>query len=142
MAPCALRAAHGADAVSDVVLISPGENIQSIVDENSPGTSYLLVSDVRRMQRIEPKDGDSFTGEVGAVMSGAERIGPFVRRNGLWLAGAHRATARPTGNCARNQHGEKTDICTYLEDLFLDSKLLRRVSGPHELEPGAWFFDY
>jgi len=41
------------------------------VDTHVPGISNLLLSGVHCMQSVEPKDGDIFTGEVGAVMSGA-----------------------------------------------------------------------
>ena len=138
MSPIVLSAA----AVTDVVLIAPGDNIQSIVDAHLPGTSYLLLPGLHRMQSAEPKDGDSFTGELGAVMSGAVRLGPFVRRSGQWLAAAPKASAAPTGKCAKDQNDERTDICTYLEDLFLDSRPLRRVAERSEVGTGAWYFDY
>lgn len=137
-----LPSAVAADEATDVVVISPGEDIQSVVDAHVPGTSYLLLPGIHRMQSIEPKDGDSFTGETGAVMSGAVRIGPFVRRGGIWLAGADSASASPTGRCEKDQNGESTDVCTYLEDLFFDSKPLRRVATRNGLESGAWYFDY
>ena len=137
-----LPSAVAADEATDVVVISPGENIQSVVDAHVPGTSYLLLPGIHRMQSVEPKDGDSFTGEIGAVMSGAVHIGPFVRRGGNWLAGADSASSSPTGKCEHDQDGEPTDVCTYLEDLFLDSKPLRRVATRDGLESGAWYFDY
>ena len=137
-----LPSAFGADEVTDVVVISPGEDIQSIVDAHLPGTSYLLLTGVHRMQSVKPKDGDSFTGETGAVMSGAVRLGLFVPQKGYWLVGAPHASAAPTGKCEKDENGNPTDICTYLEDLFLDSEPLRRVGVLEDVEPGTWFFDY
>ena len=52
----------------------------------SLGTSYLLLSDVHGMQSVEPKDGDSYTGETGTLMIGAVRQGPFCFAKGA-LAG-------------------------------------------------------
>ena len=48
-----------------------------MVDEHLPETSYLLLPGVHRMQSVEPKDDDSFTGEFGAVMNGAVRLGLY-----------------------------------------------------------------
>ena len=122
---------------SDVVTISPSKDIQAIVDTHLPGTSCLLLRGVLRGQSVMPKDGDSFAGEVGAHMSGAVILWPFVRRRNVWLEPAPRASANPTGKCAPNQQGKATDICTYLEDLFLDSESLRRVAAPDRLKPGT-----
>lgn len=138
----AVSAAAAAVEATDVVLISPGEDIQAVVDAHLPGTSYLLAPGVHRLQSVAPKDGDSFSGEPGAVLSGASRLGRFERQNGYWLAPAPRASASPTGSCTKDQYGVRGDICRYAEDLFFDSKPLRRVAEPGEVEPGAWYFDY
>jgi len=131
-----------AATLSDVVMISPGEDIQAVVDAHLPGTSYLLLRGVHRRQSVELKDSDSFSGEAGAHMSGAVILGPFVRRRNVWLAPAPSASANPTGKCALNRRGQETDLCTYLEDLFLDSEPLHRVAALDEIGPGTWFFDY
>ena len=132
----------GAATPTDVVVISPGQDIQPVVDAHLPGTSYLLRPGTHRLQSIQPKDGDSFTGQFGALMSGAVELEGFAQRGGYWLTPAPRASAAPTGRCAQDRHGSNTDICTYLEDLFIDSKPLRRVGALDALGPGAWYFDY
>ncbi len=53
-----------------------------MVDAHLPGTSYLLRPGVHRLQSVQPKDGDSFTGEIGARMSGAFRLDGFQRQGG------------------------------------------------------------
>jgi hypothetical protein len=126
---------------TDMVVIAPGEDIQAIIDAHLPGTSYLLLGGVHRQQSIEPKDGDSFIGEAGAHLSGAVILGPFAYLDGAWRASAPRASAKPTGKCAKNGRGNKTEICTYLEDLFVDSVPLRRVASGDYIGSGAWFFD-
>ena len=73
-------------------MISPGDDLQPIVDAHVPGGSYLLLSDVQWMQSVEPKDGDSYTDESGTVMFGAVRLGPLVSRKGHWLAVAPHAS--------------------------------------------------
>ena len=132
----------GAATPGDVVVIAPGQDIQKVVNKNLPGTSYLLRPGVHRLQSIQPKDGDSFTGEFGARMSGAVKLEVFARQDGYWRASAPSASAAPTGRCAKNRHGGDTDICTYLEDLFIDSKPLRRVAKRGAVKSGTWYFDY
>ncbi len=85
--------AFAASEVTDVVVISPGGDTQPIVDAHVSGTSYLLLSGVHGMQSVEPKDGDSYTGETGTLMIGAVRLGPFVSRKGHWLAVAPHASS-------------------------------------------------
>ena len=131
-----------ATAATDVVVIAPGENIQAVVDAHLPGTSYLLLTGIHHLQSVEPKDGDSFTGERGALMSGAVELGPFERRGGYWSASAPRASAAPTGQCATDPDGAQSDSCTYLEDVFIDSIPLRRITDPAVIGPGTWYFDY
>lgn len=41
-----LPSASGAHEVTDVVMISPGKDIQCAVDAHVPGTNYLLLSGV------------------------------------------------------------------------------------------------
>ena len=138
LAPFSLSAA----APTDVVVIAPGEDIQALVDANLPGTSYLLLTGIHHLQSVEPKDGDSFTGERGAAMSGAVELGPIERRDQHWSAPAPRATAAPTGQCATGADGAHSDSCTYLEDVFIELEPLRRVTNPAEIGPGTWYFDY
>jgi len=99
--------AFAADEVTDDVVISPGEDIQPIVDAYAPGTSYLLLSGVHRMQSIEPKDGESYTAETGTVMISAVRLGPFVSRKGHWLAVA--PTLRRTSGWLNLAFGRLSD---------------------------------
>ena len=81
----------GAATPTDVVVISPGQDIQPVVDAHLPGTSYLLRPGTHRLQSIQPKDGDSFTGQFGALMSGAVELEGFAQRGGYWLTPAPRA---------------------------------------------------
>ncbi len=138
LVPLSLSAA----APTDVVVIAPGENIQAVVNAHLPGTSYLLLTGIHHQQSVEPKDGDSFTGERVAAMSGAVELGPFERRDQHWSAPAPRASAAPTGQCAAGPDGADSDSCSYLEDVFIESEPLRRITDPAEIVPGTWYFDY
>src|ERR1700674_2103253 len=57
-------------ALSQSAAIHPGDNIQRQVDQHGSGTTFVLTSGVYRLQSITPKNGDSFIGESGAMLSG------------------------------------------------------------------------
>jgi parallel beta-helix repeat protein len=52
------------------VIIRLGDNIQAAVDNNPPGTTFLLESGIHRRQSIIPKPDDVFIGEPGATLDG------------------------------------------------------------------------
>jgi parallel beta-helix repeat protein len=52
-------------APAGAVPISPGTNIQSVVNSYPTGTAFLLKAGVHRGQTITPRNGTSFYGEVG-----------------------------------------------------------------------------
>ena len=51
-------------------VISPGEDIQALVDANPEGTSFVIKAGTHRRQSVVPKDGNTFVGEPGAVLTG------------------------------------------------------------------------
>lgn len=122
------------------VPISPGQDIQSIVNSNPAGTAFVLRAGVHRMQTITPKAGDSFTGEAGTVLSGAKVLsgatgtGPWV-----YTGQAQEGTFNDAGGAAY-QAGH--DASGHPEDLFFDNVLKQHVGTLAEGVPGTWFFDY
>lgn len=50
----------------------PGDNIQSAVDANPAGTTFILKAGTHRRQSVSPKDGNTFVGESGAVLDGED----------------------------------------------------------------------
>lgn len=56
------------------VLISPGADIQELVDANPVGTTFVLETGIHRNQQVTPKDENSFIGEPGAVMDGGSSV--------------------------------------------------------------------
>jgi parallel beta-helix repeat protein len=74
--------AGGVGRAAGTVYINAGDDIQAQVNANSNGTTYVLRGGVHRMQSIRPKEGDTFVGEQGAVLSGARRLTNFSRTGG------------------------------------------------------------
>jgi len=54
------------------VTLSPGANIQAAVTAAPAGTTFVLLAGVYRMQRVQPKDGDVFTGQGSVILNGSE----------------------------------------------------------------------
>lgn len=66
---------RGAAAVTVTELVNgtpvyPGESIQSAVDANPPGTTFILKTGIHRQQTIIPQDRQRFIGEPGAILDG------------------------------------------------------------------------
>jgi parallel beta-helix repeat protein len=59
---------------ADAVVINPGENIQQAVNSHPSGTTFYLRAGVHRSpggtRHVDPKTGNTFIGESGAVMDG------------------------------------------------------------------------
>jgi parallel beta-helix repeat protein len=68
-------------SISGSVDISPGTNIQSIVDSKPAGTKYCLKVGVHKRQTIIPKGNDQIIGEKGAVLDG-EKATVYAIRGG------------------------------------------------------------
>lgn len=56
--------------VGEEIAISPGTQIQQVVNQNPPGTRFLLKAGVHTGQAVTPKDAMVFRGEPGTVMDG------------------------------------------------------------------------
>ena len=125
-----------------MVAIAPGTNIQSVINANPAGTSYFLRAGYHRANftsanqiHIAPKNGDTFEGETGAVLSGAMLLTQFTHSGSSWYAAGlsvHQGTSYGTG----------PETATRPEDLFINDKILQRVMTLSEVGPGKWFFDY
>jgi hypothetical protein len=113
--------------------LTPGQDIQDAIDAAPPGTSFHLAPGIYRGQSFEPKDGQSFIGEPGTVISGAVILKNWRRSGGQWVAEGLPAPLRGHGQCYE-------PLCELREDLFLDGKLLKRVDPTADLAETEWFY--
>jgi hypothetical protein len=120
-------------------VIPPGASIQAAVDANPAGTSFLLKAGVHRMQQVNPKNGNVFTGEPGTIVSGARELTNFTRSGGYWVVGGQTQQGRAT-DASRCMAGYES--CQWPEDLFIDDQMLFRVTSLGAVGPGKWYFDY
>jgi hypothetical protein len=126
-----------AQDLSWVVEIEPGDNIQAQIDLFPPGTTFRLKAGTHRLTRaLIPKDGDSFLGEPGAILSGARVLSP-VWSGTYWVANGQTQQGRVHGVCRPS-----SPRCGHPEELYVDDLALAHVANPTELGPGRWHFDY
>jgi len=127
----------GAKPAPKPVPVAVDESIQSLVDRNPRGTTFLIKAGIHRLQSVVPKDGDSFLGETGAVLNGALLLSSFQRQGQYWVASASAEVSQPAGKCASD-----SPVCWLPEDLFVDDVPLRHQARLAEVGPGKWFMDY
>ena len=123
---------------SPEVALQPGDDINRLVETNPPGTHFRLRAGMYRLQSIIPRDGDSFIGEPGAILNGAELLTQFSRSGRFWSAAVQ---VVPRGEY-RGQCAAGHPACTFPEDLFFDNKPLVRMAELADVNSGKWYLDY
>jgi len=120
-------------------ILCPGDSLAAKVNAAPEGTAFRLRSGVYRLQQFSPKTDQSFTGEPGAVLSGARLLTDWSQEGSYWMHGGQtqEGEVRLASSC---QDGYPA--CAYPEDLFLDDSLLRRVTSLDDVGSGKWYFDY
>lgn len=119
------------------ISLYPGNNIQQVVNQHPAGTTFVLNAGIYRLQSIQPKDNDTFTGMPGAVLSGAQVLTNFVKQGSLWVVSNQSQQGQLNGYCDA-RHPE----CMHPEDLYFDNAPLLHVQDLASVTSGAWYFDY
>jgi hypothetical protein len=123
---------------SEQVVVNAGDDLQNLVAKHASGTHFKLRAGIYRLQSITPKDGDSFTGEAGAVLNGSQLLTTFAREGAYYVASLlARQQSTYRGTCDADRLA-----CIYPEDLFIDDSPLQRVSALSEVGTGKWYLDY
>jgi hypothetical protein len=119
-----------------VVTVKPGTDLATMVADAPEGVTFELEPGLYRGQRIEPKDGMSFIGMPGAVLSGAVVLTGFSQDGGNWRLAGVDSEARNHGDCIDGYEG-----CYFTQDLFMDDVMFWQVTELNDLEPGSWYRD-
>lgn len=120
----------------EVVMISPQDNASSIIDEAPEGTTFEFLPGVHRRFAVDPKDGTTFVGRDGAVLSGAVLLESPVAAETGWRFDGFEFTGVVHGKCIDDYFG-----CELSQDLFFDDVMLWQVTDIADLEPGAWYWE-
>lgn len=121
------------------VTLSPGANIQTAVNANPAGTTFLLKAGIYRGQVIVPKDNDSFIGQGGTAFligSAALDFAKDPQGSGLYVATAPSVIDSTYGKCAA-----ATPLCSYPQDLYIGAVAQVPATTAKNLPAGSWYFD-
>jgi hypothetical protein len=118
--------------------VKTGDNLQTLVTQYPPSTTFSLAPGIHRLQSVVPQTGDSFVGQTGAVLSGAALLTSFTPSGSYWTAHVQvtKAATYP-GEC-----NPAFPACTYPEDLFFNNVPKTRVTNVSAVGPGKWYLDY
>jgi parallel beta-helix repeat protein len=142
-----LAAACGSDpasapspgCASTTNIICPQDSIAAKVAAAPEGTAFRLRPGVYRLQQFSPKAGQSFSGDPGAVLSGARMLTNWVQEGSYWVHGGQtqEGEVRLASTCEASRPS-----CAFPEDLFIDDSILEHVANLESVTPGKWYFDY
>ena len=118
--------------------VYPWQNLASMVSSYPAGTAFLIKAGVHRMQSAIPKNYDSFAGESGAVLDGAEHLTSFDQSGSYWVAHVQASWKPSNPNVCDTAH----PACELPEDLFFDNVPRTRVLSLSQVGPGKWYLDY
>lgn len=122
------------------VLVEVGQDLQAAVDAHPAGTHFRIAEGVHRAQSVRPKDGNTFTGEPGAVMAGSVVLAAegFARSGGVHVIGGQTVEGFFHGETMPGHERHAAP-----NELFLDGVRADHVNARGEVDqPGEWFFDY
>jgi parallel beta-helix repeat protein len=152
---CAMLSS-GSIAVAATITLSAGENIQSAVTANPAGTTFILQPGVYRNQNVNltaSQDGDSFIGQAGVDIDGAEVLTGWtqVSINGVlyWTTAAGTPLPTPTCHAGVSVTGVPISCCepaypgcTYVQDLYVNSLEYQHVTALDNVMAGTWYYDF
>ena len=117
--------------------IDPSDDIVSLAKLSPPNTTFCVAPGVHRLTSpITPKSGQKFIGDGTAILSGAHDLRNWRKQGSVWIHGGQTQESRAHGQCIVDR------VCNYNEDVYLDDRLLQRVTSPDDVFPGSFYFDY
>jgi parallel beta-helix repeat protein len=122
------------------VVISPGTDIQELVDRNPTGTTFCIKAGTYRlMTPIIPKGSDVLWGASGAVLNGSKVLTLFTKSGSYWYASGQTQQAPvETDSCLDPVYTG----CKYPEGVYRDGASLWQVTSLSALSAGEFYFDY
>lgn len=130
---------------SGSVTISPGTNIQSVINAHSAGSTFCFQAGVHLRQSIVPRSGDTYLGQLDGngnrltILNGAKSVNNWLASGGYWVAfGQGNATTDTIGSAACLP---AYPACRYESEVFYDGAKLLHVASKSALGAGKWWLD-
>lgn len=127
----------GAACPADALRIRPEQSLAEAAGRAPSGAGFCIAAGVHRMQVVQPKTGQRFFGEPGAILNGARIVTEFRQVEGRWVAAGQAPTGEQRGVCEPGHEG-----CELPVGVFLDGEPLVRVTSRANLRPGSFFHDW
>jgi parallel beta-helix repeat protein len=132
------------------VAVSPGDDLQSLIDTNPEGTTFCFSPGIYRLtDRLSARSDDVFiglptaTGGPGADLNGSKVIPTtgWIKSGSFWYAtGQTQNVIEPDPDGTRCE-GTYTG-CLDDDDLYRDNTNLWQVTSMADLTPGTFYFDH
>lgn len=122
------------------VKVSPGARVQALLDANPVGATFCFAPGIYRLSsQLRPRSGQRLVGAPGAVLNGSRVVTGFRFTGFVYVASGFLPASPSTGpgTCWRGFQG-----CTSAQDVFLDSRPLRRVVSLTSLATGTYYEDF
>jgi len=116
------------------IIVARTDDLSVLVAAAAPGSSFVLERGVHRQPPVVPKDGMTFSGRQGAIMSGAVVLEGFIEDDVVWNLDGVAFSADTGGECISGY-----ESCGLPNDLFIDGVMLWRVDTEQEVGPGKWW---
>ncbi len=139
-----VEVAIAADAPSGFdVTVSPGDDVQKLIDNNPGGTSFWFTAGTYRRFSVEPKTGNVFVGANGAVLKGSKVLNNWQSDGSRWyVTGQTQGSSSKSEGDSWGRCDSGYDHCVYPEDVFINGRTLWQVSSKSAVGPGKYYFDY
>jgi hypothetical protein len=131
-------------AAAGTVNVSPGNDLPSIVASSPAGTTFQFAPGLYRLSTpIIPLAGDTFVGAPGqaTILTGAVVVNSFTQQGANWTASLQLDHVNPTCDASPCTCKPGFPACDLSEDLFIDNKILQRVTQISAVASGTWFWD-
>ncbi|WP_066475769.1 right-handed parallel beta-helix repeat-containing protein [Bosea sp. WAO] len=135
-APAALEPQPASACPAQAVRIARDSSLSRAVENSPAGTVFCIEAGLHRMQSAQPKPGQQFFGEPGAILSGAAILSRFTFAAGVWTAAGPGIPGQARGVCKPGR-----EACQWPEIVFLDGEPLEQVAERQQLRPGSFFHD-
>lgn len=133
----------GVPIPAGAIRINPGQSIQSVVNANPSGTTFVIGSGVHRMQTVVPKNNNTFIGEAGTILNGSRVLTSWNDAcSGQYYAPNQTQQEGLIGGCNWRVSGPGANRCQYAEQVFVNGNSLMQVLNRSQVTASTFYFDY
>lgn len=134
----------------NTVIIKTTDDVTSVINSNPEGTMFVFEEGIHRIgEPINGKNNNIYSGERGAIISGAKVLTDFLKEGDLWVAVNQSQESEPfptSIDSGASGTGEfclpEYPRCNYNEELFINDVRQKHVDSINNIGPNEWYFDY